>query len=298
MPDWKNYLKGLYDTKPEGQHLLITGSARLETFYEVGDSLAGRYFLHHLLPFSLAECKQTQLDVSFERLLQQGCFPEPLFAETELDAERWRLQYIDSLIRTDVLDFENIQSVKSIQTLFELLRRRVGSTISYSNLARDLEISPNTVKKYITILEALYIVFRITPYSNNIARSLLKEPKIYFYDSNLVKNGAGAKLENFVATSLIKHCYGLRDYQARVINLHYLRTKEGREVDFVLAEENEIKQAIEVKQSNAKISASLMWFYRKYDFPSIQLVKHLKHDSVESGIDLLNLETFLANLFL
>lgn len=208
MPKWKNYLKGIYDTKQKNLHILVTGSARLEVFRSVGDSLAGRYFLHRLLPLSLAECFQLNENFSIDHFLERGGFPEPFLSSTLVDANRWRMQYVDSLLREDVLEFDNIQNLKSIPLVFELLRERVGSTVSFSSIARDAELSSNTVKKYIQILEALYIVFRVTPYSRNIGRSLLKEPKIYFFDSGLVKGDHGAQLENLVAVSLLKHVYG------------------------------------------------------------------------------------------
>ena len=89
--------------------------------------------------------------------------------------------------------------MKAIRLLFELLRRRASAPISYQSLSEDLGISPVTVKKYVDILEALYIVFRVTPFSNNIARSILKEPKIYFFDTGLVMGDQGARLESFQA---------------------------------------------------------------------------------------------------
>ncbi|MGH2612089.1 MAG: ATP-binding protein, partial [Rhabdochlamydiaceae bacterium] len=160
MPKWKNYLKGIYDTKQPHQKILVTGSARLETFNKVGDSLAGRFFLHRLMPLSPAECEKVHVGYTINHFLQRGSFPEPFLAEKEIDAERWRMQYVDSLLRVDVLEFDTIHHVNSIKLLFELLRERVGSPISYASLARVIEISPNTVKKYIEILEALYVVFR------------------------------------------------------------------------------------------------------------------------------------------
>ena len=90
-------------------------------------------------------------------------------AEEAVDAERWRLQYTDSLLRIDVLEFDNIQNLNAIRLVFELLRERVASPVSYQSIAEDVGISANTVKKYIQILEALYIVFRVTPFSHNIA---------------------------------------------------------------------------------------------------------------------------------
>lgn len=148
MPKWKNYLKGVYDTKSSHQKILVTGSARLEIFNRVGDSLAGRYFLHRLMPLSPAECEQVQENYSLDRFLQRGGFSEPFLTQDLIDADRWRLQYVDSLLREDVLDFDHIQNVNAIRLIFELLRERVGSPISYTSIAEDVAISPNTVKKY------------------------------------------------------------------------------------------------------------------------------------------------------
>jgi predicted AAA+ superfamily ATPase len=91
MPDWKNYLKGLYDNKPVDLHILVTGSARLEIFNKLGDSLAGRYFLHRLLPLSLSELKQLKEALNLSQLLIRGGFPEPYLAESEPEANRWRM---------------------------------------------------------------------------------------------------------------------------------------------------------------------------------------------------------------
>ena len=173
MPNWKNYLKGIFDTRTSGLKILVTGSSRLDIFHQVGDSLAGRYFRHRLLPLSPAELFKngefTALNV--EKLMSRGGFPEPFLANDPVDSDRWRLQYIDGLIRTDVLDFERIHDFRAIQLVLELLRRRVGSPVSYVSIAEDVQISPNTVKKYIDVFEALYIVFKVVPFSKNIARS-------------------------------------------------------------------------------------------------------------------------------
>jgi len=298
MPTWKNYLKGVFDTKPPHQKILVTGSARLEIFNQVGDSLAGRYFLHRLLPLSPAECDKDHVDYTLNHFLERGGFPEPFLAEDAIDASRWRLQYVDSLLRVDVLDFENIQNLNAIRLVFELLRERVGSPISYTSIAEDVAISPNTVKKYVEILEALYIVFRITPFSNNIARSLLKEPKIYFFDTGLVKGNDGIKFENFVATCLLKHVFAKIDYQAENYALHYLRTKEKQEVDFALIRDNQIEKIIEVKYADSSISSHLRYFHEKYNLPAFQVVKELKQERIENGIQLVRGLDFLKSLYL
>ena len=277
MRGWKNYLKGVFDTKPAHLKILVTGSARMDTFHKAGDSLAGRYFLHHLFPLSIAELKHLNEPIDLERLIQRSGFPEPYLAEDLITAERWRMQYVDSLITTDVLNFENITNLKAMQTIFQLLRKRVGSPISYLSLAEDVGISPTTVKKYIRVLEALYIVFRITPYGKNIARGLLKAPKIYFFDPGLVDGDEGIQFENFLAISLYKHMQLRRDYLAEDIALHYLRTKEKREVDFAVCVKDEVVQIIEAKNQDHDLSSSLQWFQKIYSHTAYQVVKHLDH---------------------
>ncbi len=296
MRKWKNYLKGVYDTKPAHQKILVTGSARLEIFNQVGDSLAGRYFLHRLMPLSPAECEKVHVKYPLDRFIERGGFPEPFLAADPIDADRWRLQYIDSLLRVDVLDFENIQNLSAIRLVFELLRERVGSPVSYTSIAEDVAISPNTVKKYIEILEALYIVFRVTPFSKNIARSLLKEPKIYFFDTGLVKGDEGIKFENCVATCLLKHVFYKIDYQAQKYALKYLHTKERQEVDFALVRDQRIEKIIEVKHANHSVSTSLSYFREKYNLASYQVVKELKRERVEQGIEIVQGERFLQSL--
>ncbi|NGX52058.1 MAG: hypothetical protein KR126chlam5_00351 [Candidatus Anoxychlamydiales bacterium] len=296
MPEWKNYLKGIYDTKSSFQKILVTGSARLEIFNRVGDSLAGRYFLHRLMPLSPAECEKVNQKYTIDKFLQRGGFPEPFLAESLIYANRWRLQYVDSLLRVDVLDFENIQNLNAITLLFEMLKERVGSPISYTSIAQDLAVSPNTVKKYIQILEALYIVFRVTPFSKNIARSLLKEPKIYFFDTGLVKGNSGIKFENLVATCLLKHIMAKIDYKAEMYSLNYLHTKEKHEVDFALVKDDKIEKIIEVKNRNHTISKNLYYFKEKYNLTAIQVVKELKREKMQNGVKVMRGLNFLKNL--
>ncbi|MBS0350276.1 MAG: ATP-binding protein [Proteobacteria bacterium] len=298
MPFWKNYLKGLYDTKPDSMRVLVTGSARLDIFNHIGDSLAGRYFRHRLLPFSPAELSQIQAPFSIHKLLTRGGFPEPFLADNDIDAERWRLQYLHGLLSTDIFEFNQIQNLKAIQLIFKLLRQRVGSPVSYQSLAEDVGVSSATVKKYIQILEALYVIFIVTPFSNNIARSLLKEPKIYFFDTGLVNSNDGARLENLTAVCLLKHVYGKYDYQAQDYQLHYLRTKDGAEVDFALVKDGAIQQLIAVKSSDHSLSPSLVNFQKKNHCEAIQIVQNIRHETQKEAIKTLKAETFLNSLYL
>ncbi len=298
MEGWKNYLKGVFDTKPEGMRILVTGSARLDVYNHLGDSLAGRYFRHHLMPLSLAELKQISEPLEMNRLIVRGGFPEPYLADNETEANRWRLQYINSMLSTDIFEIEIIQNMKAMQLVYQLLRSRVGSPVSYQSLANDAAVSPTTVKKYIKLLQALFVVFTVHPYSKNIARSLLKEPKIYFFDTGLVEGDEGAKFENLVAVSLLKHVYGKVDVEAEEYDLHYLRTKEGEEVDFALVKKDMIESMIETKLSDRSPSKSLLKFHKKYNHNAIQLVKNLRVEFEDQGVQILNAEKYLSQLFI
>lgn len=296
MANWKNYLKGVYDTKRGEQKILVTGSARLEIFNEVGDSLAGRYFLHRLFPLSPVECDKANVPYSLDPFLERGGFPEPFLEEDVIQANRWRLQYVDSLLKSDVLDFETIHHIKAIRLIFELLRERVGSPTSYTSLAEDVAISPNTVKKYIQILETLYVIFRVPPFSHNIARSLMKEPKIYFFDTGLVKGDNGVKFENLVANCLLKHVHAKIDYRGEEYRLRYLRTKEKQEVDFALVHNQQVEKMIEVKHASDEVGPGLLYFQKKYDLPAILVVKELKQEKIVKGIEVVKGLNFLKGL--
>jgi predicted AAA+ superfamily ATPase len=295
MDGWKNFIKGIYDTRPSNQKILVTGSARLEAFRQSGDSLAGRYFSHRLNPLSVAEVPDPS-EKTIDALMSRGGFPEPFLAGTDLDADRWRMQYTDGLIRTDILDFERIHDLRAMQLLLELLRNRVGSPVSAASLAQDVTCSPNTIKKYLEILESLFIVFRVTPLHHNIARSILKEPKIYFYDTGMVRGDDGPRFENMMAVCLLKHVNAIEDYRGRRAALHYLRTKEKKEVDFAIVEENQPIRIIETKLSDDRPSASLRYFHEKYGLEAVQVVRHLGQERMAGKIAIRRALNFLREL--
>lgn len=269
MRYWKRWLKAIYDTEGVRPRMLVTGSARLDIAKKRGESLAGRHFLFRLHPFSLAELAQSgfikrQLDEDVEsaldRLLTLGGFPEPFLKNSVEAAKRWRRSHLDRILREDLIDLESVRNVKSIEVLVQLLSERVGSTTSYSSLARDLQVSPHTIKHWIAILENLYVVFVLTPYSKNIAKSLLKEPKIYFYDTGRVRNGEGARFENTVACALLKRCHFLEDVHGESMALHYLRDREKREVDFMTVREGAVELLVEAKWAETELAGSLRYY--------------------------------------
>ena len=263
LKKWKTHLKGVYDTEGIPPRLLVTGSARLDFYRRGGDSLAGRYFLHRLYPFSVRELKgQGAPHEVLDQLMTLGGFPEPFLGQSEEDAQRWRKQHLERIVREDIQDLEPVRDVQSLLLLVDLLRQRVGSPISYASLARDLQVSPHTVKHWIQTLENMYVLFVVPPHHRNIARAILKEPKVYFYDTGAVKGDRGTKLENAVAVCLRKWLHFLEDTKGKETRLHYLRDKEKREVDFAVFFEGKLDSLIEVKLSETDLSKPLSSYNR------------------------------------
>jgi hypothetical protein len=298
MKNWKVFLKGTFDSRAEGQAILVTGSSRLETYRQSGESLAGRYLHLRLHPLSVKELVDSKNPFeTVEKLNRLGGFPEPFLSDSEEEASRWRNQYYTDLIREDILEFGKIHEIKAMRYLVELLRHRIGSPASYTSLARDLQVSPNTVKKYMSVLESLYILFLVRPFHKNITRSIMREPKVYFYDSGFLKGDEGVRLENTCAVCLIKHAQYLCDARGKDVEVQYIRTRDGKEIDFAIVTDGSPELFIEVKVSDRKPAKSLT--YLGEHFPqskAIQLVHHLHQEEHQAGVDILRCGDWLAGL--
>jgi len=300
MKNWKSWIKGFYDTEGIPPSLLVTGSARIETYRKGGDSLAGRFFSYRLYPLTVKEIC-AYLDetpkAALDKLVSFGGFPEPYLKSSETFAKRWRRTHVDTIIREDLLDLERVRDIKSIEILIDLLRARVGSSTSFSLLAEDLQVSVHTVKHWLQILENLYVVFPVRPYHRNIARSILKEPKYYLYDPSAVDGDFGMKLENVVALALLRDLHLLEDTTGSKVSLHYLRDKEKNEVDFLTVIDNKPALMIEVKVSDDSFSKSLYRFsgFLK-DARPIQLVYNLRRKKSTRRMEMLPAHDFLAGI--
>lgn len=285
-PRWKRWIKGVYDTKKKDQSYLVTGSARLDVYRRGGDSLMGRYHYWRLHPLTLDELpKNISSQTGFERLLTLGGFPEPFLLGDEREARRWRRERFDRIIKEDVRDLESIQNIQLLAIFVDALRERVGGMITLSNIASDLQLSPKTVKRWLSLIEKMYIAFPIYPLTRNIPRSIQKPPKVYFYDNGDVLQSNGAKLENLVATTLLKRLHFIEDYFGYRTHLHYIRDKDGREVDFVTVIDNQVTDLIEVKTSNSNIPPSLKYYAKKLSPKrAVLLVADLKRPYHQDGI--------------
>lgn len=288
LKNWKSWLKGIYDTEGIPPALVVTGSAKLDTYRKVGDSLAGRFFQFRLHPLDIKESitskEQLSAEAALDRLLEVGGFPEPWLEGDSRYYRRWKRSHLDIILRQDLLDLENVRQITAIETLIQLLRKRVGSPLSYSSLARDLETSDKTIKRWLTILENMYVIFRVTPYHRNVARSLLKKPKFYFYDTGQVIGDKGIRLENVVACALLKEIQFREDCYGTEMGLYYLQTKNGQEIDFFITRDDEPYIMLEVKWADNALSRNFKIFARFFPHAKqVQLVRNLAREKTFPG---------------
>ena len=230
----------------------------------MGDSLAGRFFHFRLHPFDIKEVVKLKLyspEVALTKLLEFGGFPEPFLKSKRAFYGKWKKSQLDIILRQDLISLENIKSLSSIETLVQLLRDRVGSPLSYTSLAEDLNCSPKTVKNWLKILENLYIVFKVSPWHKNIARSLIKAPKYYFYDTAQVRSNS-LRLENLTACALLKEIHFRADVKGEDYQLFYLKNKDKKEVDFLIVQDSRPVCMLEVKSSQDTVSEGLNLFLR------------------------------------
>ncbi|MBM9547576.1 ATP-binding protein [Leptospira sp. 201903074] len=184
--NWRNLVKGFYDTLKNTHSFLITGSARLDHFRKGGDSLLGRYYYYRLHPYTLSEVGNTKANLT--RLFTYGGFPESFHKADKRFLRRWHLERVNKLIRSDLRDLEYVSDINKMQLLAEELPRRVGSPLSFKSLAEDLQIDFKTCKRWIEILDSLYYSFLIPPFGSPKIRAVKKEQKLYLWDYSQVED--------------------------------------------------------------------------------------------------------------
>jgi len=289
--DWKNYLKGVYDRFFKEFKILVTGSGRLDIYQKGGDSLAGRYYLFHLWPFTLRELaggsrdihdfKKQPLYIVTERgaerrdlwLAIERCsgFPEPFLKGRETSYLRWSNTYSQQLIRQDIRDLTNIQAINDLETLYHLLPSRVGSPISIPSLSNTLKLSYNTIRNWLSTFERFFLIFSLSPWTRKISRAIQKESKIYLWDIPRIKDPA-ARFENMVALELYRAVTIWNDLGWGKFSLHFIKNKDQQEIDFLLAQENQPLLMIETKLSETQPSPALLRFQAALKIPAIQLI--------------------------
>jgi predicted AAA+ superfamily ATPase len=290
---WRQTLKGLYDKRGEELEILVTGSARLDYYRRGGDSLQGRYHFYHMFPFTLTELDDPTLS-TLKDLLNYGGFPEPFLLASQKESRRWSREYRFHMVREDLRDLEQVQDIDSVEKMVYRLPELVGSPLSLNALREDLQVSHQSVSRWMNMLENLYMIFRIYPFGAPRIRAVKKEAKHYHLDWTLLDD-EGLRFENLVACHLLKWCYFIQDTEGFLMELRYFRDVDKREVDFVLLRDSQPIHFIECKKTRREINPALRYLKRR--FPDVQATQI----SLDKDLDLItkdNIRLCSAHKFL
>ncbi len=271
---WKAFLKGFFDGYADRAHVVVTGSSRLDVYRRGGDSLMGRYLLYRMHPLSVGELVRPELPTTeirrplslakkdFDALWVHGGFPEPFVVRDRRFSNRWRDLRRQQLLREDLRDLTRVQELGQIAVLETILAERPSAQLIYSGLARDVNVSVDTIRRWVEILCSLHHGFVVRPWFRNVAKALRKEPRWYLTDWSGVDD-PGHRAETFVACHLYKAVQGWRDLGFGRFDLCYLRDKQKREVDFVVVRNNRPWFLVEVKLADTSLSPNLAHFQRQ-----------------------------------
>ena len=268
---WKGLLKGLFDTYGDRAKWIVTGSSRLDVFRRGGDSLMGRYLLYRVHPWSVAECLRPEItekairppreidEDDWRALVVHGGFPEPFLKRDPRFTNRWRSLRHEQLSKEDLRDVTRVQELGAIEVLMRVLEERSAQQMVYSNLATEIGVAVDTIRRWIDLLGRLHLGFLVRPWFRNVTKSLRKEPKWFLRDWSGIAD-EGARAETLVACHLLKATEGWTDLGLGHYELRYLRDKLKREVDFVVVRDGKPWFLVEVKKADANLSPALAHF--------------------------------------
>ena len=290
---WRQVVKGLFDTRKDELNIIVTGSGRLDHYRHGGDSLQGRYLMYRLHPFSLKEVN-TSKNVTTNDLLKYGGFPEPFLQASARETRRWGKAHQSRIINEELNSLENIKDIALLETLAFRLPELVGSPISINSIRQDLQVSHQTVSRWLVMLENIYMIFRIYPFGAPKIRAVKKEAKHYHYDWTRIDE-EGLRFENLVACHLLKWCHFRQDYEGFDTGLRYFRDVDRREVDFVLMENNKPIHFIECKLKHKDVNPALRYLKQRFpDTQATQIVLYGEDDFInKDGIRVCPADIFL-----
>lgn len=291
--NWKNELKGIYDTQKDRIKIIVTGSARLDLYKKGGDSLMGRYFPYTVHPLSVREIVNPSVhaeapsllsdpqripDDLYEALWTFGGFPEPFIHNNKRFHTLWKSNRFQQLFQQDIRDMESIQNIAQLELLAIVLNQQIGQLLNYTSLSTHIRVSDQTIRRWLDVLENVYYCFRLSPWSKNLSRSLLKDPKIYLWDWSSIQD-PGARFENFIASHLRKAVSFWNETGLGNFNLHFCRTKDQKEVDFLVTRGDTPWMLIEAKHGNTnRISPTLTSFQKELGAPyALQVVQEMAY---------------------
>jgi len=257
MPELFSYLQTISDENKKSGEFILTGSQNFLMSAKISQSLAGRVFITHLLPFSIEELKKSgEWKDNFNQFIFKGFYPR--IYDKDISPELFYPSYIQTYAERDIRQIINVTNLSSFQRFMRLVAGRTGQLLNYSSIANELGHELKTIKSWFNILEASFVIFFLQPHHKNYSKRLVKTPKLYFYDTGLacsllgIKNeneinlhwAKGALFENMVIADIMKNYLN----RAQIPSLFFWRDSTGNELDCLIEEALGVK-CLEIKTS-------------------------------------------------
>lgn len=254
-PVLMEYIQGIVDRHPE-RRFLLKGSSNFEMMRDLSESLAGRAGVFELMPMSLSETVAQRTDRDLSQQIFEGLYPAVIAGKNR--AKFFYPSYVKTYLEKDVRDLLNVQNQMQFLRFIKLCAARIGSLFNASELAAEVGVDSKTITRWLSVLQASYLVTLLPPYYENISKRLVKSPKLYFNDTGLAcylldiespkqlerDKMRGPLFENMVVMEMMKHRYN----QGKDGGVFFYRDSNQNEVDVLLKQEGEIT-AVEVKSS-------------------------------------------------
>jgi len=256
LPALLSYLQGIVDTSRQPGRFILTGSHQPQLHEAISQSLAGRTAMLTLWPFSLSELRRYKSKWTPFELIVRGCFPR--LHEEGLEARRFYNGYVQTYVERDVRALIQLRDLAPFQIFLTLLAGRVGQMVNLASLSNDVGVSSTTIRNWLGVLKASYVVFELPPYFENIRKRVVKSPKVYFTDVGLAAFLLGIHTEeqasrdplrgnlyeNLVIADIAKGAFnkGIRP------ELYFFRDSYGNEVDLLIREKGQLTP-VEIKSA-------------------------------------------------
>lgn len=289
IPEIGINLKIIKDEVPNLK-IVVTGSSSFELANKISEPLTGRKWIFNLFPISILELKKHfsdfEIDEKIEELLVFGAYPEVLTTKNWQEKKELLKEISQSYLYKDVLKIAKIKHSSKIKKLLQLLAFQIGSEVSISEIATQLEMNKETVNRYIDLLEKSFVIFRLSGFNRNLRKEVSKMDKIYFYDlgvRNIIidnlktldnRNDVGGLWENFLLIERKKYL----EYTKEIASQYFWRTSTGAELDYVEERDGKL-YGFEFKwNANKKIKAPKSWIenYKEAEFRVINKDNYLE----------------------
>jgi len=258
VPELLSYIQVTVDENKQNGQFILTGSHQLALKGAITQSLSGRTALLHLLPFSISELNAANIKFEhFEGYIFSGFLPR-IYDQKQRPVQAYA-NYYQTYVERDVRQLINVKDTSLFEKFMKLLAGRVGQLIDYNSLSNDVGVDAKTIKNWLSILEASYIIFKLPPFYENFGKRVIKSPKYYFVEVGLlsyllgIEKAAqisrdplvGSIFENLVIIEFLK----LRFNQGKMANLYFYRDSNQNEIDLLIDNGTKLT-AIEIKSSS------------------------------------------------